>query len=131
METKFSQQPVKKFLLRIYLNYTRQQESLSKNFQRLRLRADEVYGTAIPEWFQSAYRAANRPLMKYYAILTTNTRMIAMSVCVLLDRPLWYFFIEIVVINLVMIGVTRYQENVSKGLLEQLEVSLVRTPVSV
>ena len=72
--TSFSEHPIKKILLRIYLNYTVEQEAFSKNFQKLRRRVDEVFRTKIPAWFSDEYRRMNKPLMKYYAILTTKDR---------------------------------------------------------
>ncbi len=117
----FSRHPVKKFLLRVYLNYTVQQESLSKNFQKLRKTVASIYGQNIPDWFRDEYRTMNRPLMKYYAVLTTNTRMIVMSVAVLIDLVPAYFATEIVVINLIMILVTMHQERLSASLLAMIE----------
>ncbi len=111
--TSFRRHPVRKLLLRIYLNYTVEQEAFSKNFQKLRKEVDAVYGEHIPSWFSAAYSRMNRPLMKYYSILTTNTRMIAMAVCVILDLVPLYFVIEILGINLVMVLVTVRQEKIS------------------
>ncbi|HLX11906.1 MAG TPA: CDP-alcohol phosphatidyltransferase family protein [Bacteroidota bacterium] len=119
-ETSFAKNPIRKLFLKMYLNYTVEQETFSKNFQRLRDKVEELFGEKIPDWFRDAYRNSNKPLMKYYAILTTNTRMIALSICVLLDQPIAYFFVEIVLINLVMVWVTRKQENISAELLEEI-----------
>ncbi len=118
---RFSEQPVKKILMRTYLNYTVQQESLSKNFQRLRKTVDERFGTQIPPWFATEYRTLNKPLIKYYAILTTNTRMFIMGVFVLLDRVPFYFATEIILLNLLMVVVTVHQEGLSRRLLAMIE----------
>ncbi len=117
----FAEHPVKKVLLRIYLNYTIQQESLSKNFQTLRRRIAAEFGAQIPDWLRDEYRTMNRPLMKYYAIMTTNTRMIVMAICVLMDRVPWYFIAEIVGINLVMVFVTMHQERLSAELCREID----------
>ena len=119
--TQFSRNPLKKILLRTYLNYTVQQESLSKNFQRLRKLVASEFGQNVPEWFRDEYRTFNKPLMKYYAILTTNTRMIVMSVAVLINFVPLYFATEIIVINAIMIAVTMYQEKISAQLLAMIE----------
>ncbi len=119
--TQFSRNPAKKILLRTYLNYTVQQESLSKNFQRLRKLVATEFGQNVPEWFRDEYRTFNKPLMKYYAILTTNTRMIVMSVAVLINFVPLYFATEIIVINAIMIAVTMYQEKISAQLLAMIE----------
>lgn len=114
-------EPARKFLMRVYLNYTIQQESLSRNFQRLRLLVAERYGTKIPEWFSEEYRRVNKPLMKYYAILTTNTRMFVMAFAVLADVVPVYFVTEVVLINLVALAVTMHQERLSANLTAMIE----------
>jgi phosphatidylglycerophosphate synthase len=123
--TSFRKQPVKKFMLRVYLNYTVEQEAFSRNFQALRKRTEREFGKEIPAWLSDRYRELNRPLMKYYAILTTNIRMIVLAVCVIAGRVPLFFAIEIVGINLVMIAVTMYQERLSAGLLKEIDQHLV------
>jgi phosphatidylglycerophosphate synthase len=119
--TSFRTQPVKKFLLRVYLNYTHQQEALSRNFQLLRRTVAARYGQNIPAWFSDEYRRLNKPLMKYYAILTTNTRMIIMAAAVLADVVPVYFAAEVVLINIVMILTTVHQEGLSARLRGMIE----------
>lgn len=118
---RFSSNPVKKFLMRVYLNYTVQQESLSKNFQKLRKKAAAEFGQNFPSWFSDEYRRMNKPLMKYYAVLTTNTRMIVMSIAVLIDFVPLYFITEIIIINIIMIAVTMHQEKQSAELYAQID----------
>ena len=119
--TPFKKHPIKKVLLAVYLNYTKKQERYSKNFQRLRKRVDDVFGYNVPTWFSDEYRRLNKPLMKYYAILTTNTRMIVLAVCVLVDFVPAYFLTEIIIINLIMVLVTIHQEKLSAGLVRMVE----------
>jgi hypothetical protein len=113
----FARNPVRKILMRTYLNYTVQQESLSKNFQALRKLVALRFGQNVPQWFRDEYRVLNKPLMKYYAILTTNTRMIVMAIAILIDIVPLYFVAEIIVINLIMVFVTAHQERLSAGLI--------------
>lgn len=116
----FTRDPLRKILLRAYLSYTVVQEAFSQNFQDLRGIVAAEYGNRIPSWLSDEYRRLNKPLMKYYAILTTNTRMIILAICVLADRVPLYFAVEIVGINLVMVIVTMYQERLSSHLLAQV-----------
>lgn len=126
--TVFSEHPLKKMLLAVYLDYTKKQERYSKNFQALRKRVDAQFGVSIPAWFAAEYRKMNKPLMKYYAVLTTNTRMIVMAVCVLLDFVPGYFVAEIIGINLIMVLVTMHQERLSARLLGMIEMQAVPLP---
>lgn len=121
LATRFAEHPIKKFLMRVYLNYTVQQETFSRNFQRLRRFVDQQFGQRIPSWFADEYRRLNKPLMKYYAVLTTNTRMIIMSVAVLIDMVPLYFVAEVIGINILMLAVTRRQEQLSASLLRMAE----------
>ena len=117
----FREQPLKKSLMLLYLKYTLQQEAFSRNFQKLRKLVAGRFGQNIPAWFSDEYRTMNKPLMKYYAILTTNTRMIVMCVAVLADIVPLYFAAEVVAINLVMILTTLHQERVSAKLYAIIE----------
>jgi phosphatidylglycerophosphate synthase len=119
----FGAHPVRKILLAVYLDYTKKQERYSRNFQNLRRTVAARFGENIPAWFADEYRALNKPLMKYYAILTTNTRMIVMSLAVLADVVPVYFLTEIVLLNLLVIYVTRRQEGYSAGLLQRVAES--------
>ena len=104
---------VEKFFLRVYLNYTYQQESLARNFQKLFAETNSRYGSNVPAWFRQEYARKNKPLLKYYNILSTNTRITVMFVCIILDVIPMYFVFEIVVLNLLLGGVTIYQERLN------------------
>jgi hypothetical protein len=119
---RFMEHPFEKMLEWFYRDYTVRQEKLTKNFRQLRDLIEKKFGNAIPDWFREEYRRQNKPLMKYYAILTTNTRMIAMSICVLIDQPLSYFFVEAGAINVVMVVLNMYQGRVSARLLHEIEI---------
>jgi phosphatidylglycerophosphate synthase len=117
----------RKYLMMMYLNYTRQQEMLSKNFQELRKLVFEKYGENIPDWFKAEYRRLNKPLLKYYNVLTTNTRMIALFISIALDKVYLYFAFEIVALNLLLVIVTVVQERRNGFLVEMLRLrSLLR-----
>ena len=79
----------------------------------------------VAEQLTDAYRAVNLPLMKYYAILTTNTRIIILSVCVLIDVPWLYFAAEVVGINAVMLLVILRQEKISARLIHEIDARKV------
>ncbi len=64
-----------KLYMRVYLNYTMQQETFTRTFRTLESKAAEQFHENIPGWFSDAYRAKNKPMIKYYNILTTNTRI--------------------------------------------------------
>lgn len=109
---------LRKFLMWFYRNYTYQQESLSVNFQRLYAATLRAFGDEVPDRLRREYSRQNRPLLKYYNFITTNTRMIALFVALLLGRPVLYFAFELVVLNAVLIYVTIRQERLNREIYE-------------
>ncbi|MGE5400669.1 MAG: CDP-alcohol phosphatidyltransferase family protein [Ignavibacteriales bacterium] len=109
-----------KCLTALYINYTRQQESLSENFQKLLRETTAIYGENIPDSFKNRYRGLNKPLLKYYNILTTNTRMIFLFIVLLIDKPYFYFWFELTVLNFLLVFVIIKQEKINKMLLSQV-----------
>ncbi len=108
---------IKKLFMRVYLNYTYQQELLSRNFQYLYAHVKQRYGMTIPGWLQHEYADHNKPLLKYYNFITTNTRMIGLFCSLMLGNVYLYFAFEVVVLNAVLIGVTVRQERLNRQLL--------------
>jgi phosphatidylglycerophosphate synthase len=110
-------QPGQKLVLRLYLNYTRQQELLTRSFRALQREVAARYADARPAWLAEAYRDLNRPLLKYYNMLTTNTRMFVLAVAVLSNRPLLYLAFEVVCLNAVLLWVSSSQDRNNERLL--------------
>jgi hypothetical protein len=95
--------PLMKFLSWGYLVYTRRQARWASGSLELIRDVSDRYGVALPDALRAMYRALNRPLLRYYNALTTNTRMVALYVAVFIGQVAWYFAFELVVLNLVMI----------------------------
>ena len=114
-----------KLALRLYLNYVREQEMLTRSFRALQREVAASYPEARPAWLAEAYREMNQPLLKYYNILTANTRMFVLGVVVCADQPLLYLGFEIVVLNALLVWVSWVQDRNNERLLA--EVRGVRT----
>jgi hypothetical protein len=110
----------KKFLLRIYLNYTVEQEFISRSFLKLKIAADELFNGNIPNDVSEMYRLQSKPLIKYYNILTTNTRMIVLFIALLSKNVYIYFYFEIIVLNILLVYVVLKQENICKKAVSEL-----------
>lgn len=96
-------QPVMKFLLFGYRRYSLRQQQWSGLSEALRKTAVERFGPEMPDRIREAYRSVNRPLLRYYNALTTNTRMVVLYVSLLAGHVLWFFAFELVVLNAVML----------------------------
>lgn len=107
---------MKKILMRLYINYTMQQEMLSKEILKLHKYVVEKYGDMVPDWLRAEYRKLNKPLIKYGNILTTNTRMFVLFVIVFFANVFYYFLFELVILNLLLVYFVIRQENTSKKL---------------
>jgi hypothetical protein len=107
---------IRKCMSRLYLNYTNMQETLVPSIRRLRISVESAFDTEIPKWFKDEYAMRNKPLMKYYNIITTNTRMIALFAFLLMGVPAAYFLFELTVLNLVFFYVTFRQEALNREL---------------
>jgi len=112
--------PRQKLLILLYLNFTRQQEMISPVLKKLRETVDRLFDEQIPEWFAARYRTAAQPAFKFWGVLMTNTRMFLLFVVLLVDRPAWFFWIEITMFNLVLVYLLYRQRNMCRALLEMM-----------
>lgn len=112
--------PWKKFLLVLYLNFTRQQEMISPVLKKFRETVDRLFHEQIPEWLTAQYRNAARPAFKFWGVLMTNTRMFLLFAVLLLNRPAWFFWVEITVFNLLLIYLLFRQRRMCRSLLEMM-----------
>jgi len=118
-----------KFLLALYLNFTRQQEMLSPQLNRLREGSNQLFPHQIPEWFAARYRISARPMFKLWGLLMTNTRMVVLFIFLFLGQPIWYFWVEVTILNALLVYLIHRQEIMSQSLTElatNVRKSLVR-----
>ncbi len=109
----------RKLWLRIYLNYTSEQEILSKNLQKLMKLINDKFNGVVPSWLQNDFRTLNKPLMKYTNILTFNTRAIALFVSLFINNVLLYWIFELTVLNIIFAYMVIKQEAKSKIIYEK------------
>ena len=111
----FRREPVRKVMLWFYRNYTKQQESLTPNFQRFILNIKNTYpDNDLPETLCVEFRAQSKPLMKYTNILQFNTRVIALFICLFFAQPFLYFFFDLVVLNTIMLYMISRHEKMCR-----------------
>lgn len=104
----------KKFLLKLYLNYTRQQEWLAPRLGELERVAQETNDDAVAE----AYQQASRTSIRWLNLLATNPRMILLFALLLVGQPVWYFFAELTIFNLLLVLLLRRQDTVCRRILD-------------
>jgi phosphatidylglycerophosphate synthase len=111
-----------KFFLRLYVNYTKNQEARTPRFQQLREALELKYGGLgqVPESFRKRFREGSLPLMPFTNILTFNTRAIVLYLSCLGDAPWFYFVFEIVFMGLLCHYMWHQHEQLCKDLLKEL-----------
>jgi hypothetical protein len=111
-------EPWQKFLLATYLNFTRQQEMLSPKQNRLRGTLDQLFPATIPKGLQADYRAKAAPMFKWWGLLMTNSRMLILFFCLLMARPIWFFWVELTLFNGLLIFLMLHQDRMYSSLLQ-------------
>jgi CDP-alcohol phosphatidyltransferase len=110
-----------KILFGLQLNVTREQEFLLPGLKRLH---EKLRGMPpadrIPDWFQSCYARLVRPTFKWWSLLMTNSRMLLLFVLFLIRQPIWFFWAEITVGNILLLLLIWQQQRISNSLLELL-----------
>lgn len=109
--------PFKKFLLRVYINYRRQQNLLAKNVRSLYEFVEQKFNGLTPSWLSEEYRRLNKPMIKYQNILTTNTRMIVLFITIFLGNVLHYFLFELIILNLLLVYFVIKEEKIHEYML--------------
>jgi phosphatidylserine synthase len=114
-----------KFLLALYLNFTVQQEMLAPRLKKLRTTANTFRGQ-IPGWLEQRYRDAASQALKWWRLLMTNTRMLVLFLLLFLGQPIYYFWFELIPLNLLFVYLLFRQEKMAESL-EQLLVTQERS----
>ena len=115
---RWSDQPWHKLLLALYWNFTRQQEMLSPHLKKLREVSIRLFPQEIPGWFRARYQRVARPMFKLWGLLMTNTRMLILFILLFIGQPVWYFWLEVTVFNVLLAYLIYHQERMAQSLLE-------------
>lgn len=118
---KWNREPLQKFWALLYLNYTREQEMLSPRFSELRQKTEDIFQGILPSHLSQLYRGYTFRQIKFYNILTTNTRMICLFIALIVKIPWIYFAFEIIVLNGLLLHVVIYHEMASDSILKLLK----------
>lgn len=104
----------RKMISRSYLNYTKLQENLSKNLQKLLRIVHEKYPNgAMPGNLVADFRKQNKPLMRFTNIIQFNTRVMFLFLWLFINQSWLYFMFDIFVLNAFLIYMNRKQEKIS------------------
>jgi hypothetical protein len=116
---RWRQRPWDKVLLALYLNFTLQQEMLAPRLKRLRQIVSAVFHGEIPGWLEQRYRGAAGHMLKWWRLLMTNTRMLALFLLLFMGQPVYFFWFELIPLNVLFVYLIMRQEKMAESL-EQL-----------
>ena len=105
-----------KLLLALYLNFTLQQEMLAPRLKKLRETASAVFHGRIPGWLEQRYRDAACHMLKWWRLLMTNTRMLVLFLVLFLGQPVYYFWFELIPLNVLFVYLIVRQEKMAISL---------------
>jgi hypothetical protein len=111
-----------KLLLALYLNFTLQQEMLAPSLKKLRKTAGAVFHGRLPSSLEERYRDATGHMLKWWRLLMTNTRMLILFLVLFLGQPVYYFWFELIPLNVLFVYLIARQEKTAKSL-ERLVVT--------
>jgi hypothetical protein len=110
------ERPWDKFLLAVYLNFTHQQELLAPQLKKLRETASELFHGQIPAWLEQAYRNFAGGTFKWWGLLMTNSRMLVLFAVLFLGQPIYYFWFELIPLNVLFVCLLVRQEKMAESL---------------
>lgn len=120
-KTTWKSDPVNKFFLSFYVQYTWRQEFQTPNFQKFFKTLKQKYGNDIPQNIRDSFREKSLPLMKWTNILTFNVRAISLYICCLLDLPWLYPLFEIIVLSAIYFHMRFQHEKFCKQFYNHLK----------
>lgn len=113
---------VERVFQKSYVDYTRKQEAVTPQFQRLLARLREKYGHTdnIPQGVRDEFRRHSLPIIKWNGLLTFNFRSAWLFLFCLLDVPAMNFVWEIVGMGLLYLYVNRRHEAFCRQMADKL-----------
>jgi phosphatidylserine synthase len=112
------QEPWNKLLLALYLNFTCQQEMLAPHLKKLRETVSELFQGQIPTWLRARYRNLAGPMLKWWGLLMTNTRMLLLFALLLIGQPIYFFWFELIPLNLLCVYLIFREETMAESMQE-------------
>jgi phosphatidylserine synthase len=111
-----------KILIALYLNFTLQQEMLAPHLKKLRETVNTAFHGRIPSWLEKRYRNIAGQTLSWWRLLMTNTRMLVLFLVLFVGQPVYYFWFELIPLNVLFVYLIARQEKMAESL-ERLVVA--------
>lgn len=105
-----------------YIEYTKKQEAVTPQFQRLMARLREKFGSTdnVPAEFREKFRQQSLPVIFWNGLMTFNFREFWLFLFCLLDIPVAHLLFEIIVLGLIYKYVNYRHESFCRQLADKL-----------
>ena len=105
-----------------YIEYTKKQEDVTPQFQRLMARLRDKFGSTdnVPADFREEFRQKSLPVIFWNGLMTFNFREFWLFLFCLLDIPVAHFLFEIIVMGLLYKYVNYRHESFCRQLADKL-----------
>ena len=113
---------VERYFQKSYIDYTRKQEHVTPQFQRLLATLRQKFGTTdnIPDEVRQEFLRQSRPVITWNGLLTFNFRSFWLFLFCLLDIPVCNFLFEIIAMGLLAAYVNHRHETFCRRITESL-----------
>jgi len=98
-------------------------EMLAPRLKQLRGTAGELFHGQIPGWLGQRYRDSTGQTFKWWGLLMTNSRMLVLFALLFVGQPVYYFWFELIPLNLLFIYLLMRQERMAKSLVDTVDGS--------
>ena len=111
-----------RYFQKSYIDYTKKQEAVTPQFQRLMARLREKFGSTdnVPQEVREEFRQKSLPVIFWNGLLTFNFRETWLFLFCLLDIPVAHFVFEIVFMGLLWKYVNHRHESFCKAMADRL-----------
>jgi hypothetical protein len=106
----------KKLLLKLHLGYVKEQELLCPCLAGLEKAARRNFAGGVPLAFRDRYRQTNRTMIRFFFLFRTNARMLLLFLLLFVSQPVWYFAVELTVLNLLLVVLACRQNTICRRL---------------
>jgi hypothetical protein len=94
---------------------------LAPRLKMLRDVGAQFFHGEIPDPLRTRYRNLARPMLKWWRLLMTNIRMLVLFALLFISQPVYYFWFELIPLNLLFVYLLLRQEKMAESLLQRLE----------
>jgi hypothetical protein len=94
---------------------------LAPRVKALRALAARLFHNEIPDEVRTRYRNLARPMLKWWGLLMTNVRMLVLFALLFLSQPVYYFWFELIPLNLLFVCLLFREEKMARLMLNAIE----------